>query len=165
MSTTSKTDLWVELADAVKGLVGSEAGRSVVTSPQAGIMAVRAMPEELRQVEKFLKAAQIAVERQVMLEAKIVEVELRDGFQSGIDWSALKNGGGTTGAVGLSGGSTGNNVLVNGTLTNLPSLNSTSTVLRPVTLPFSPMNSWVETANSRVQPSSWLELVRIFKGQ
>ena len=71
-------------------MVGSGAGRSVITSPQAGIMAVRAMPEELRQVEKFLKAAQMAVERQVMLEAKIVEVELRDGFQSGIDWSALE---------------------------------------------------------------------------
>jgi MSHA biogenesis protein MshL len=120
VSTTSKTDFWVELSDAVKGLVGSEAGRSVVTSPQAGIMAVRAMPEELRQVDKFLKAAQIAVERQVMLEAKIVEVELRDGFQSGIDWSALKNGGGATGAFGLMGGSTGNNVLVNGAVSNLP---------------------------------------------
>ena len=47
------------------------------------------MPDELRQVEKFLKAAQIAVERQVMLEAKIVQVELRDGFQSGIDLSLI----------------------------------------------------------------------------
>jgi MSHA biogenesis protein MshL len=67
-------------------------------------MAVRAMPDELREVDKFLKAAQIAVERQVMLEAKIVEVILGDGYQSGIDWSALKNGGGRTGAVGVLGG-------------------------------------------------------------
>ena len=50
------------------------------------------MPDELRQVEQFLRASRLAVERQVMLEAKIVEVELRDGFQSGIDWSALRNG-------------------------------------------------------------------------
>jgi MSHA biogenesis protein MshL len=72
-------------------MVGGE-GRSVITSPQAGIMAVRAMPDELRQVEKFLKAAQIAVERQVMLEAKLVEVELRDGFQSGVNWGAFTSG-------------------------------------------------------------------------
>jgi len=106
VTTTSKTDFWAELTEAVKGLVGAGPGRSVVISPQAGIMAVHAMPDELRQVDKFLKAAQIAVERQVMLEAKIVEVELRDGYQSGIDWSALKNGGGSTGAMGVIGGNT-----------------------------------------------------------
>jgi len=89
VSTTSKTDFWAELAGAVSGLIGSGEGRNVITSPQAGIMAVRAMPDELRQVDKFLKAAQIAVERQVMLEAKIVEVELRDGFQSGVNWAAF----------------------------------------------------------------------------
>lgn len=89
VSTSGKTDFWGELGIAVKAIVGGGEGRSVVSSPQAGIMAVRAMPEELRQVERFLKAAQIAVERQVMLEAKVVEVELRDGFQSGVNWGAF----------------------------------------------------------------------------
>jgi MSHA biogenesis protein MshL len=92
----------------------------VISSPQAGIMAVRAMPEELRQVDQFLKAAQIAVERQVMLEAKIVEVELSDGYQSGIDWSALKNGDGATRAMGVMSGNTTSNTLVSGVQPNLP---------------------------------------------
>lgn len=118
--TSSKTDFWTELAAAVKGLVGSGEGRNVITSPQAGIMAVRAMPDELRQVEKLLKAAQVAVERQVMLEAKIVQVELRDGFQSGIDWSALKNGGNSTGAFGVASGNTTSNTLISGVQSNLP---------------------------------------------
>ena len=129
VSTASKTDFWTELTGAVRGLVGAGAGRSVVTSPQAGIMAVRAMPEELRQVDKFLKAAQIAVERQVMLEAKVVEVELRDGFQSGIDWSALKNGGGATGAIGVIGSNASSNVLINGALSNLPGFAAASSTL------------------------------------
>ncbi len=103
VSTTSKTDLWSELSAAVKGMVGNGEGRSVITSPQAGIMAVRAMPDELRQVEKFLKAAQIAVERQVMLEAKVVEVELRDGYQSGVNWAAMSTQAGTTVAAGVLG--------------------------------------------------------------
>jgi MSHA biogenesis protein MshL len=89
VSTSSRTDFWTELTDAVKGMIGPGAGRSVFASPQASIISVRAMPDELRQVDAFLKAAQIAVERQVMLEAKIVEVELRDGFQSGINWGAF----------------------------------------------------------------------------
>jgi MSHA biogenesis protein MshL len=120
VSTSSRTDFWAELSDAVKGMLGGGQGRNVIVSPQAGIMAVRAMPDELRQVAQFLKAAQVAVERQVMLEAKIVEVELRDGYQSGIDWSALRNGGRYTGAIGTVGGGTSNNVLMNGVTANVP---------------------------------------------
>ena len=133
VSTNSKTDFWAELASAAQSMVGSGAGRSVVASPQAGIMAVRAMPEELRQVDRFLKAAQIAVERQVMLEAKIVEVELRDGFQSGIDWSALKIRGGSTGAMGSIGGGatalTSSNALVRGVQPNLPGFSEGTALL------------------------------------
>ena len=103
VTTSSSTNLWTELADAVRGLVGAGTGRSVIVSPQAGIMAVRAMPDELRQVDKFLKAAQIAVERQVMLEAKIVEVELSDGYQSGVNWAALATAGGGSLAAGVLG--------------------------------------------------------------
>lgn len=122
VSTTSKTDFWAELSQAVRGMVGSGEGRNVITSPQAGIMAVRAMPEELRQVDKFLKSAQIAVERQVMLEAKIVEVELNEGYQSGIDWSALRSGR-TAGGVGVLSGST-TNPLISGVKSNIPGFNN-----------------------------------------
>jgi MSHA biogenesis protein MshL len=103
VTTKSATNLWGELTDAVRALVGGGPGRNVVVSPQAGIIVVRAMPEELRQVEKFLKAAQVAVERQVMLEAKIVEVELSDGYQSGVNWSALASAGHSALAIGVLG--------------------------------------------------------------
>ncbi len=116
ISTDSKSDFWTELSDAVRGLVGKGEGRNVVISPQAGIMAVRAMPEELRQVERFLKATQVAVERQVMLEAKIVEVELREGQQSGINWGAFGSDSNGTGLLGVlgSGVATSNALLASG---------------------------------------------------
>jgi len=120
VTTTSKTDFWAEITGAVKGLLGEGQGRNVITSPQAGIMAVRGMPNELREVEKFLKSAQLAVERQVMLEAKIVEVELRDGYQSGVDWSALKNVNSGQGALGVLSGNTTSNSLVQGVQSGLP---------------------------------------------
>jgi MSHA biogenesis protein MshL len=113
LTTSSQSDFWAELTDAVRSMVGTGQGRSVISSPQAGIMAIRAMPDELRQVEKFLKAAQVAVERQVMLEAKIVEVELRDGYQSGVNWAALGTDGTTAGALGVIGGG----VAINATTT------------------------------------------------
>ena len=117
--TTSLTDFWDELANAVRSILGEGEGTNVTISPQSGIMVVRAMPDELRQVDKFLKQAQIAVERQVMLEVKIIEVELHDGFQSGIDWSALRSGG-VTGALGVMSGNTTSNTLVSGVESNLP---------------------------------------------
>ncbi|MFZ5566073.1 MAG: secretin N-terminal domain-containing protein [Pseudomonadota bacterium] len=111
ISTDSKSDFWAELSDAVRGLVGRGEGRNVVISPQAGIMAVRAMPDELRQVDRFLKATQVAVERQVMLEAKIVEVELNEGQQSGINWGAFSSSG-NRGIGVIGGGVTSSNALL-----------------------------------------------------
>ncbi len=103
VSTRSSSNLWAELTDAVRAMVGSGKDRQVIATPQAGILVVRAMPEELRQVEQFLKAARLAIERQVMLEAKIVEVELRDGYQSGVNWAALATAGSTSLATGVLG--------------------------------------------------------------
>jgi MSHA biogenesis protein MshL len=63
--------------------------RSIVVSPHSGVIVVRATPAELRAVDNYLKATRLAVERQVMLEAKIVEVTLSDAYQSGINWAAF----------------------------------------------------------------------------
>ena len=90
VSTSSDNDFWGELKTALEAIVGSkEGGRSVVLSPQSGVLVIRAMPDELRSVDSYLKATQLAVDRQVILEAKILEVELNDRFQSGINWASF----------------------------------------------------------------------------
>jgi len=91
VTTTSKSDFWDELGKSLTAIVGNDKGRSVVISPMSGVIVVRAMPDELRNVSAYLKASQISVERQVILEAKIVDVQLNDSFQSGVNWSAFKN--------------------------------------------------------------------------
>jgi MSHA biogenesis protein MshL len=48
------------------------------------------MPKELRAVEQYLKATSLVVERQVMLEAKIIEVTLSDQFSTGVNWAAFR---------------------------------------------------------------------------
>jgi MSHA biogenesis protein MshL len=93
ISTESKSDFWSELKDALEAIVGANKdGRSVVISPQSGVVVVRAMPEELRNVGAYLKATQLSVDRQVILEAKILEVQLNDGYQTGVNWAAFKSG-------------------------------------------------------------------------
>jgi MSHA biogenesis protein MshL len=93
VSTTSDVAFWTELDASLKAVVGTEAGRQVVLSQHSGVIVVRAFPSELREVENFLRASKLSIERQVMLEAKIVEVSLRDGFESGINWAAFTNAG------------------------------------------------------------------------
>lgn len=90
VNTLSTNDFWVDLKAAIEAIVGSkEGGRSVVISPQSGVLVIRAMPDELRNVDMYLKATQLSVDRQVILEAKILEVELNDQFQSGINWASF----------------------------------------------------------------------------
>ena len=92
VTTTTTSDFWNDLGQAIRAIVGDEKGRSVVISPMSGVIVIRAMPEELRSVAAYLKASQISVERQVILEAKIVEVQLNESFQSGVNWAIFKNG-------------------------------------------------------------------------
>lgn len=89
VSTTNQMDFWGEINGAIRAIIGTEGGRNVVISPQSGVIVVRAMPRELREVENFLRASQLTIERQVMLEAKIVEVVLSEQFQAGINWGGF----------------------------------------------------------------------------
>ncbi len=93
VSTLHDADFWKEIDGALKAIVGTADGRQVVLSPHSGVLVVRGFPNELREVERYLHAARIAIERQVMLEAKIVEVALKDGFESGINWAAFDRNG------------------------------------------------------------------------
>ncbi len=94
VSTFSEADFWTELKSALEIIAGIAPGssKSIVVSPQSGVIVVRAMPRELRDIASYLRATQLSVERQVVLEAKIIEVQLSSGFQSGVNWSAFRAG-------------------------------------------------------------------------
>lgn len=104
VETDTAADFWQELVATLDAIVGEGAGRSVMASPHAGVVTVRAMPRELAYVESYLGDAHRNLRRQVIIEAKILEVALSDGYQQGINWSAVlgnsvefaQTGGGTT---------------------------------------------------------------------
>jgi len=90
VSTSSDSDFWRDLTTALTAIVGTADGRQVIINPMSGVVVVRAFPAEMRNVENYLKATQLVVERQVMIEAKIIEVTLSNTAQSGINWAAFK---------------------------------------------------------------------------
>ncbi|HTH77482.1 MAG TPA: secretin N-terminal domain-containing protein, partial [Ramlibacter sp.] len=78
--------------ERARGNQGCADGRAFVVNQVSGSALVRAMPRELRQIEAMLRSMQINIDRQVIIEAKIIDVELNDGSQQGINWSALSGG-------------------------------------------------------------------------
>jgi MSHA biogenesis protein MshL len=103
VETQSQSDFWKDLQVTLAALVGTDGGRRVVVNPETGVVVVRAMPDELRIVQEYLDATHATVNRQVVLEAKILDIELNDRFQAGINWSkvhgdytAAQIGGGST---------------------------------------------------------------------
>jgi MSHA biogenesis protein MshL len=96
VTTDSRSDFWNELKNTVGLLIGCNGtcppDRNVMVSPHTGMLAVRALPKEHRQVGEYLQAARLTVERQVMIEAKIIEVSLNEGAQAGINWAYFNHG-------------------------------------------------------------------------
>ena len=89
ISTEQNSDFWSDLNKALTSIVGAQDGRAVIVNQASGVVVVKAFPSDLRAVENYLKLTQLIVERQVMLEAKILEVSLREEFQSGVNWAAF----------------------------------------------------------------------------
>lgn len=89
ISTSVNANFWRDLTKSVRDLVGDEDGRTVVAIPDAGVILVRAMPAELREVAGFLERTEINLRRQVILEAKVLEVTLTDGHRQGINWAKI----------------------------------------------------------------------------
>jgi len=108
--TQSLSKFWVDLEASVRAIVGSGPDRSVVTNAEAGIIAVRATPTELRDVGDYLASVEGTMTRQVLLEAKIVEVQLSDGFQAGINWAVILHDASHTFSIGQAGPQSFNDV-------------------------------------------------------
>ena len=106
VSTQVNSDFWGDLRNALTAIVGTANGRSVVVTPNSGVVLVRAFPQDLRAVEQYLKETRLVVERQVMLEAKVIEVTLADAFQSGINWALFRTHDSPRGAIGQIGNNT-----------------------------------------------------------
>ena len=113
IQTSSESDFWKELEDTLKMIMRAtdQDGAKVVVSPQSGLVTVRGFPSDIQAVKEFIKRSEQNLTRQVVLEAKIVEVALDDDYQQGINWqNVLSNDGDTNFSFSTSAGSIGNQI-------------------------------------------------------
>lgn len=107
--TENTSDFWKELKTTLELLIGKKEGRTVIVSPQAGLVTVRAFPDEIKAIKQFINMSQEHLRRQVIIEAKIMEVTLNDDYQQGVRWDeVLGNIGNTNINFSTAGGIAGN---------------------------------------------------------
>ena len=68
----------------------SKAGKKLVISKSSGIIQVRDYPEKLLEVAKFLEHMEAASQRQVLIQARFLEVTLRKEFETGVRWDNIQ---------------------------------------------------------------------------
>jgi len=87
VSTTTKSDVFAEVARGVQTLLSERAAFNV--DRKAGLLQVSDFPERLDRVAQYLEAVHGRLHRQVQIDARVVEVELTDEKAQSLDWSVL----------------------------------------------------------------------------
>jgi MSHA biogenesis protein MshL len=90
VSSSDSVDFWGELQQTLTTFLTMQ-GRLVI-SQTAGLVAVTDLPDNINQVARYLELVQGSVQRQVMIEAKIIEVTLNKEFSAGVNWTLVPTG-------------------------------------------------------------------------
>ena len=103
-SVENKTahNFWQSLQLNIASIIGAPISESlddgklamhadILFNRESGVLAVKATSDQHKEIQNFLSEVKFSSERQVLIEATIVEVTLNDRYQAGIDWSLLKN--------------------------------------------------------------------------
>ncbi len=90
----SENNFWITLWNNLNAIVGTgkEDIGSVILNKEAGIVVVKARHSTQEQVSAFISQVVESAQRQVLIEALVVEVSLKDDFQAGIDWRVVASG-------------------------------------------------------------------------
>lgn len=94
VSTETKNHFWDDLNKALNNMISNpshegEKNASVTINSQTGLISVYAYPENIQQIADYLESIEHIINREVMIDAKVLEVELNSDYQSGIDWKIL----------------------------------------------------------------------------
>lgn len=76
------------------GEAGAEGADPVVVNPMTGMVSVQANSAQQAEVQAYLDQLTAGAKRQVLIEITVVEVDLNDQYQAGVDWSSVSSQGG-----------------------------------------------------------------------
>ena len=96
VNNVSSARIWETLLPALReivspapGAAGADSRETVIANPESGVIMVRASERQHDLVAAYLDAVTASLHRQVLIEATIVEVQLSDQFQAGVDFTRI----------------------------------------------------------------------------
>jgi len=117
VQNTSNHHFWRTLTLNIAGMIGEtltggnddnfETGDKIMVNRESGMIAVKATEKQHVQIQAFIDQVLESVQRQVLIEATIAEVQLSDRYQAGIDWSLVTSDPNSTTTQDLLGGNLG----------------------------------------------------------
>jgi len=87
VKSETESDLWKSLEDNLKAILSADV--KPVINRQTFTIMITDYPKNLQRVSMFLESLEGTMHRQIMIEAKIVEVRLTEGFRQGVNWDLL----------------------------------------------------------------------------
>jgi general secretion pathway protein D len=98
VQSASQNEFWTDLKKNIAGMLGlsnadATTDVSVIVSSETGLLTVLATHKQHLIIQEYLDRLMHSAKRQVLIEATVVEVELNDHYQFGVDWSALNDKG------------------------------------------------------------------------
>lgn len=87
MRTRTEMDAWQGFNDTLRTMLSADG--KMTFNKQAGLVSVTDYPKNLKQIASLVKSLDESVQRQIMIEAKVVEVELLGTNREGVNWQIL----------------------------------------------------------------------------
>ena len=109
LNTQAIVNLWNDISNTLREIVltqgqevtaaitaegsfaGSDAasGHRLVVEPNSGVIQITADQQTMHSAAEFINALESSLQRQVLIEARFVEINLNNNFQAGLDWSMI----------------------------------------------------------------------------
>ena len=103
VKNVSNNDFWASLESGLEAILQGEGSNGssdpaendpVIVNRMSGVVTVLGSRRQQLRVAAHLNSVMQNVQRQVLIEMTIVEVELSDNYQAGVDWQRLSSNGG-----------------------------------------------------------------------
>ncbi|VAW73729.1 Type II secretion pathway protein D homolog, partial [hydrothermal vent metagenome] len=94
VSSTSENRFWSRLNQNIANMLGLKeddeaSAQDVIINAETGLLTVRATQTQHLQIQEYLDRLVTNAQRQVLIEATVLEVELNNSYQFGVDWSKI----------------------------------------------------------------------------
>jgi len=89
VSTADESDLWKDMDKGLQSLKSPDG--TIIVHKTSSTVLVKDYPAQLRRIAQYMEMVTGSVQRQVLIEAQIIEVYLQDSFQAGIDWGYIQS--------------------------------------------------------------------------